>query len=132
MEDQISSFNHNMQISPFQFQYPVDGPSIETAHDPGFVEPSLLFPLVEPLLFPLVEPGFIQQLDNPQQLSQTSNENAQSMPPPPKRRKPKAPTMQKDDWKPYESRIVQLYAVENRTLPEVQDIIETEFKIKFT
>ena len=125
MEDQISPFNHNTQNLPFQFQYPVDGPSIETiAHDPGFVEPSLLFPLVEP--------RFIQQLDNPQQLSQTSNENAQSMPPPPKRRKPKAPTMQKDDWKPYESRIVQLYAVENRTLPEVQDIIETEFKIKFS
>ena len=113
-----------MQFSPFQFQYPVDGPSIETAHDPGFVEPSLLFSLAEP--------RFIQQLDNPQQLSQTSNENAQSMPPPPKRRKPKAPTMQKGDWKPYESRIVQLYAVENRTLPEVQDIIEMEFKIKFT
>ena len=49
--------------------------------------------------------------------------------PPPKKRKRKAPTLRSDDWEPVKSRIIiELHITQNLPLPDVKQIVETEFK----
>jgi len=48
--------------------------------------------------------------------------------PPPKKRKRKAPTLRSDDWEPVKSRIIELHIKQNLPLPDVKQIVETEFK----
>jgi len=119
------SFDYDMQASSFNFQYPIGYPSTEALGHGAVSSQSSLS-------FPLTEPSFQLQLDNPLQPTQVSNANERSMPPPPKRRKAKAPTMREEDWKPFQPRIVQLYRNENQTVPKIQEIIEEEFGVKFT
>ena len=48
--------------------------------------------------------------------------------PPPRRRKRKAPTLRSGDWEPVKSRIIELHITQNLPLPDVKNIIETEFE----
>lgn len=48
------------------------------------------------------------------------------MPPPPKTRKRKAPTLRESDWAPCKDRVLELYTL-GTTLNEVRDTIEAEF-----
>ncbi|ORY12441.1 hypothetical protein BCR34DRAFT_482643 [Clohesyomyces aquaticus] len=52
---------------------------------------------------------------------------ADSMGPPPKTRKRKAPTLRAHDWEPYKARILQLHVTEDRPLREVKQTMETDF-----
>lgn len=58
--------------------------------------------------------------------STASSGAAQSMLPPAKTRKNKAPTLRDSDWEPYRDRITKLYT--NKTpLKQVKEMMETEF-----
>lgn len=58
----------------------------------------------------------------------TNNVPAQSMAPPPKPRKRKAPTLRRDKWEPVKARVIELHISQKLPLPEVQKIVEEEFK----
>jgi Clr5-like protein len=121
VDPHLSSFN--MQISPFDLQYPI----FQSVEIPGnaftFGESSLAFP---PAM-----PGFQHQPDCNQPFMQRSEpmEHSTSMPP---RKRTKVSTMRVEDWKPFQPRIVELYTIDNRSIPEILDIMEEEFKKRFT
>jgi hypothetical protein len=48
------------------------------------------------------------------------------MPPPPKARKKKAPTLRESDWAPCKDRVLELY-ISGTTLNKVKETIEAEF-----
>lgn len=48
--------------------------------------------------------------------------------PPARTRRRKAPTLRAEDWEPVKSRIIELHITQNLPLPDVKEIIETEFK----
>ena len=81
---------------------------------------------------PTAESSFNMPPDNSQQVGRVRSAVEHSMAPPVKKRKPKARTMRKDDWKPFQPRIVELYSIENRNLSEIQAIVEQEFGEQFT
>jgi hypothetical protein len=54
--------------------------------------------------------------------------SVQSMGPPPKSRKRKAPTLRDDDWEPVRARVIELHVTQNLPLPEVKKIVEDELK----
>jgi hypothetical protein len=63
----------------------------------------------------------------------TDDAHVQSMAPPPKPRKRKAPTLRDDDWEPVKARVIELHITQNVPLPEVKQIVEEESKsIGFT
>ncbi|KAH7255284.1 uncharacterized protein BKA55DRAFT_537697 [Fusarium redolens] len=63
----------------------------------------------------------------PQNVSAVNNFDAQSMAPPPKQRRKKAPTLRAKDWEPYKARVLELHDTQKKPLNEVREIIEKEF-----
>jgi hypothetical protein len=72
-------------------------------------------------------PAVIQS-HQPQIADGTNCVPVQPMAPPPKPRKRKARTLRRDEWEPVKARVIELHISQKLPLPEVQKIVEEEFK----
>ncbi|KAF5669520.1 TPR-like protein [Fusarium heterosporum] len=74
--------------------------------------------------------SWVQRSQN--EASSNNTKDTQMMPltpmgPPPKTRKPKAPTRRAKDWEPYKARILELHITQKLPLKQVKELIEDEF-----